>query len=346
MTRTADVRFIVTRDGADFAELYPSDSAPSLRMSGGSAIQTTFSGTFVRDDRIELLRDKIRPELIIDGTVYPLGIFLPVSVRAMESETRKSVAISAYDQCWQVQAVRTEGVLHLSGGTNYIDAVKQLLTACGIVIVIATPTSESLAEDREDWDPGTSYLDIVNQLLSEINYNPLWFNAGGAAILEPESVPTADNIEHIINSDDVRSMMLPSVSTETDLFDSPNVFTCVCSNPDKSSVMSATAENTNPQSPLSIARRGRRIVQVKKVDNIASQAELQTYAESLRDKSMISGQKTYIQTALRPGHGVNDVVAFHHGEETAICIERAWSMNLVTGGAMSHTLEKVVYNLG
>lgn len=346
MTRTIDVRFVVTRDGSDYCELYPNKSAPFIQMTGSNSIKTTLSGEFVQDKKIDWLRDKIRPELIIDGVVYPLGIYLPVSVRKKENETSKTVQVDAYDQCWQVQDVRTEGILHLDSGTNYIEAIKQLLGNAGIVIVIATPTTATLANDREDWEPGSSYLDIINQLLDEINYNPLWFNPSGAAILEPNSVPTVANIEHTINSDDVKSLMLPSVSSEIDIFNSPNVFVCVCSNPDNSSVMTATAENTNPQSPLSIARRGRRIVHVEKVDNIASQTELQAYAERMRNESMITGETWSIQTALQPGHGVNDVVAFHHEDETSICIERAWSMTLMTGGIMTHTLEKVVYNLG
>lgn len=345
MTRLVDVRFIVTRDGSDYCELYPK-SAPTLRMEGDNSVKGTLSGEFVQDERIDWMRDKIRPELIIDGIVWPLGVYLPVSVRNKESETSKTAQIEAYDQGWQVQDVRTEGVLHISSGTNYIEAIKTLLTAAGIVIVIATPTSATLTEDREDWEPGTSYLEIINQLLDEINYNTLWFNQQGAAILEPESVPTAANIEHTINSDDPGCLMLPGISNEVDLFNAPNVFVCVCSNPDKSGVMTATSENTNPQSALSIARRGRRIVQVTKVDNIASQAELEAYADLMRNESMITGETWQIQTALQPGHGVNDVVAFHHRDETSICIERAWSMSLTSGGIMTHTLKKVVYNLG
>lgn len=346
MKRTVDVRFVVVRDGSDFCDLYVNKSAPVLRMSGNSNIKTTLSGEFVRDDKVDFLKDKIRPEIIIDGVVYPLGVFLPVTVKMKESETNKTLQIEAYDQCWQVQDARTEGLLHLPSGTNYIDAIKQLLGNAGIIIVISTPTSATLTEDREDWEAGTSYLDIINQLLDEINYNHLWFDQSGAAVLEPESVPSAANIDHTINSDNVSSLMIPGTVMETDLYSSPNVFVCVCSNPDKTGVMTATAENTNPQSPLSIPRRGRRIVHVEKVDNIASQEDLQAYADRLRNNSMITGEKWQIQTALLPGFGVNDVIAFHHGDETSICVESFWSMTLGTGGSMTHTLEKVVYNLG
>lgn len=347
MTRLLETRFIILRNGADFCQLYPQENAfPSLRMDADARIKTSLSGEFVRDGRIDWLSDKIRPELIIDGTVWPLGVYLPATVRWEETDATKTVIVDAYDQCWQVSDTKTEDVLHLDKGTNYIDAVKLLLIRTGIALVNSIPTAATLTEDREDWDIGTSYLDIVNQLLSEINYNPLWFNSSGAAILEPASVPTAENIEHTIDSDDPGCLMLPTLTNEVNVFDAPNVFICVCSNPDKSGVMIARAENTNPQSALSIARRGRRIVHVEKVDNIASQAELQAYAERMRNNSMITGEVFRIQTALQPNHGVNDVVAFHHNDVTAICIEKSWSMSLGIGGTMNHSIEKVVYNLG
>ena len=201
-------------------------------------------------------------------------------------------------------------------------------------------------ERREDWDVGTSYLKIVNELLKEINYNPLWFDASGAAILEPASVPTAANIEHTLDASNVRSLLLPSLTRETDVYSSPNVWVCVCSNADKSGPMTATAENTNPQSPLSIPRRGRRIVRVVRVNNIASQAELQAYADRLRNESMIGGETVVVKTALLPGYGVLDVVGLHFGELNAVCLEQSFEMQLQPGGVMTHTLKKVVVNLG
>ena len=110
--------------------------------------------------------------------------------------------------------------------------------------------------------------------------------------------------------------------------------------------MSATAKNTNPQSPLSIPRRGREIVSVTQLNNVADQDTLQAYADRLRNESMIGGETIRIQTALIPGFGVADVVALHYEDIAALCIERAYTMELRVGGTMSHELERVVYNLG
>lgn len=347
MTRTVDFRYILTRNGADYGRIYPlPDSAPVLRMDDAGAIKTSLSGSFAPAPSANWLEDEIRAELIIDGDPYPLGVFLPAVVLETEDESTKGLQIECYDRCWRVDTVTTEGILSLAAGTNYLTAVKSLLAGAGISLIVEIPTSATLTEQREDWDVGTSYLTIVNDLLSEINYNPLWFDAFGSAILEPASVPTAENIEHTLDASNVKSLLLPSLSRETDIYSAPNVFLCVCSNADKAQAMYAKSENTNPQSPLSIPRRGRRITRTVRVNNIASQEELQAYADRLRDESMIGGETIKVRTALLPNFGVADVTALHFGDLNAICIERAYEMELSVGGSMEHRLEKVVVNLG
>lgn len=347
MTRTVDFHYIVMRNGADYDRLEPIRNAkPTLMMNESSMIKTSLSGDFVQNDAVDWLTDQIRPELVIDGVAHPLGVYLPATVTPIEDENTKSVHVEAYDRCWLVRDNYTETIRHFAAGSNYITIVKQLLTEAGVVVQIVTPSTASLTEDREDWDIGTSLLTIINDLLQEINYNPLWFDATGAAIVEPASVPTAENIEHTLDDSNVESLLLPEIRRETDVYQAPNVFVCVVSNADKNAAMAATAVNDNPQSPLSISRRGRRIVQFKRLNNIASQSELQAYADRLRNESLFTGETITVRTGLLPGFGVADVTALHYGDLAAICIERAWAMELTVGGRMMHKLEKVVIALG
>lgn len=341
-------RYVVVRSGADLCEIYPANnSGPQLRMDSSGEIKTSFTGDFLDPgDAVNWLTDEIRPELILDGVPNKLGIYLPAAVRYQGSATTKTVHLEAYDRSWRVKDNYLEQLLHINANTNYITAIVQLLALSGIALISKTPTDAVVAEAREDWSLGASYLTVINDLLGEINYNELWFDPNGMAVLEPASVPTAEHIEHVLDDRDIRSMLLPSISRETDIYSAPNVIIAVCSNADKNAVMTAKSENTNPQSPLSINRRGRRIVKVVQVNNIASQTELQAYADRLRNETMITGETIVLKTGLLPGFGVNDVVAVQYGDLFAVCIERSWSMDLRTGGEMTHTLEKVVVNLG
>lgn len=361
--RTIDFAYHVLRNNTFFGFLHaPMDRGNVLRMDDSGEIKMSLSGIFsprvtdVDGNQVEadFLSDEIRPMLVIDGTEHPLGVFSAAKAVPTETNGVQRLQIEAFDRCWKVRDHYAEEQVYFAAGTNYITAIESLLVEAGIAVILATPTEAVLAEAREDWEIGTSYLTIVNQLLGEINYNQLWFTPEGSAVLEPASVPTAENIEHTMSDLPEELLdgavkidrMLPSITRETDVYSAPNVFLCVCSNPDKSGAMVAKAENTNPQSPLSIPRRGRRIMKVERVNNIASQTELQTYADRLRNESMIGGETIRVTTALQPGYGVADVVAIKYGELSAICIERAYSMELAVGGKMSHELERVVYNLG
>ena len=323
-------------------------------MDDSAEIKTSLSGTFLPDvtdadgETVEAdwLKDEIQPVLIVDGVEHDLGVYMPATVTPWTVQGAQTLRIEAYDRCWRVRDTYTTTRVYFAAETPYLTAIETMLVSAGVSFVFATPSAAVLAEDREDWDPGTSTLQIVNELLREINYNELWFDASGAVILEPASTPTVDSIEHTIDADEVESLVLPQISRETDVYSAPNVFLCLCSNPDKSGPMTATARNTNPQSPLSIPRRGREIVSVTNLNNIADQTTLQAYADRLRDESMIGGETIRIQTALLPGFGVADVVALHYGDLAALCIERAYTMELAVGGTMSHELERVIYNLG
>ena len=361
--RTVDFKYRVLRGDAVFGYLQtPENGSATIRMQDSSDIKTSLSGNFSpvvtdfagNEVSANWLADEIQPIMVVDGVEHMLGVYAPAQVIPTDTNGVKTMRVQAFDRCWRVRDNYTQSLLHFAAGENYIAKIMTLLVACSIPVILATPTEEVFQEEREDWEIGTSYLEIVNELLGEINYNPLWFTPNGEAVLEPASVPLAENIEHTISDlpADLDSgaasiiRMLPSISRQMDIYQAPNVFTCVCSNPDKSGPMIATAENNNPQSPLSIMRRGRRIVKIARVNNIASQTELEHYAERLCNESMIGGETIRVQTDLQPGFGVADVVALHYGDLASLCIERAYTMELRVGGTMSHELERVVYNLG
>lgn len=346
--RTVDFRYKIIRNGADFGDLHPAKGqAPRINMNDADTVKTCLSGTFLKPpDSFDRLTDAIRPELIINGVTYRLGVYRPVDVTDGDDDTQETVTITANDRCWEVRDCKTEDRVYFAAGTNYVAAVVSLLSAAGIILISATDTEEVLSEAREDWEIGTSYLDIINELLNEISYAPLWFDADGVAIIEPLSVPNAVSIDHFLNEADPRCQILPGLQRHTDIIDAPNVFVCFCSNADKSAPMRAVAENTNPQSPLSIARRGRRIVKLIKVNNIPSQEALQTYANRQVTDSLLAGEVLTVQTRLLPGFGVGDVTAIRYGDLMTICKETAWSMDLSVGGQMTHTLQRTVMALG
>lgn len=347
MFRTIGFRYRILRDGADFSQIYPVDGGwPTLRMDDAGEIKTSLSGTFLPPkDAVDWLRDEIAPELILDGVPNGLGIFRPATVTPKKSAAGESLSIEAYDRSWLARDSKTSSRQYFAAGTNYVEAASSLLAASGIGSISATATSLTLAEAREDWEIGTSRLEIANELLTEIGYKGVWMDAAGIARIEPYETVSAENIRHTISDRDVTSLLLPGISRTTDIYSAPNVFVVICSNADKADGMVAVAENSAMQSPLSIQRRGRPIVQVTRVNNIATQQELQAYADRQLTDSLVGGETITVTTGLFPGFGVGEITALQYGEIFAICREKAWSMSLRPGGQMTHTLERQVLNV-
>lgn len=372
MTREISFRYNLLRRGAFYGLLRAvEEQTPHVRMQDDAQIKMSFSGTFSpvpvdvdgRPLDVDWLSDEVQPVMVIDGTEYPLGVYIPTT-QSVSTDVAASVSIEAYDRSQRVMDTNSAEMLYWPAGTLYLDAVEQLLSAAGISTVFTVPNAAAFTEAREDWPAGTPFLSVVNQLLGEINYKPLWFDARGNAILEPVSLPEASQIKHTLDAADPDTLVLPGISRTRDYFSAANVFEVYVANPDKGANMRAVSVNDSPQSPLSTVRRGRRIVSVTALDNIASQQELQAYADKLRNDSMITGEVVSVSTGLLPGWGVADAVALHVPEHTmgmhtedgfigvvavpeenAICISRAFDMELKVGGRMSHTLEKVVYAL-
>ena len=354
MSRRVRFQFHLLRNGAFCAYLRADkSSAPTIRMDDSGAIKTSFSGTFAPEAvdadgnavEINWLTDEIQPIMVINGVKHSLGIFAAAKPKEITKSRSKRMTVQAYDRCWRVRDTKSGTLLYWPRGTKYLTAVNQLLAAAGVEVIFATPTEAAFTEDREDWKLGESFLTVVNALLSEINYKPLYFDENGCAALEPVSLPTAEEIRHVFDGKDPKTMLLPQMEREADYYEAPNVFIVYCANPDKSGNMVATAKNDNPQSQLSVSRRGREIVKVVQVDNIASQEELQGYADWLRDKSMITGEIVTVETALLTGFRVAEAVGIIYGDLTAIGVEHAYTMALEVGGKMRHTIERVVYNL-
>ena len=187
--REVAYRYQVLRNGVPYVELEAS-GAPSLRFQSGSAITRSFSGTLRKPaEAVNWFNDRLRPQMWLDGQWHNLGVFVASSVTENYANGTSWLQIEAMDRALLVKQVSTEGLLHLSAGTRYLEAIKQLLLEAGIASVLADDSADVLATDREDWNEGTSYLVIINALLSEISFDPLWFDADGTARLSRYTPP-------------------------------------------------------------------------------------------------------------------------------------------------------------
>lgn len=343
MIRDVSYRVAVLRKGGEVSALsWAAGNDPTVYFDASGEIKSSFSGEFYVNPVVDLLSDEIQPILTVDGTEYPLGVFRAATVTTAVTKYGKTVKAEAYDRCWLLKSNKTQTRVHYAKGTSYLTVVQQILTTCGVALAITTASAATLATDREDWEIGTDYLTICNDLLAEINYKPVWFDVQGIAHIEPYTQALAANIKHRYGGTEILRPISADASEETDIFSTPNVFVCVCSNPDLEDALVATAVNESPSSATSTFKRNMRIVQVTKVDNVASQEELQTIANRLMSESQQTVKTISFETFSEGNHGIGDAISIDHPDIGGIYEETAWSITLGAGELMKHTAKRTV----
>ncbi len=340
--RRVRFRYYIIRSGIR-AGVLPGMSG-TVRYSAEDDIQRTASFEFSGEPAINWLVDQIQPimEIQVDNiwTEFSLGFFIPSTPTRNAEGRHISYTVEAYDRTiFAKEDCITERVFYPKG-TPYLDIVQQLILSSGISDIEVISSDLKLPTDRE-FDIGTSKLEIINTLLSEINYLPLSINAEGRAVLKPYQEPNADNVSYSYRADQLSVLHSPASST-TDLYNVPNIFLAVVSNPEQEPIKSMYI-NDNPASELSTVRRGRNIVsQLYKPDAITSQEELDTYIRRIAfDQSQVYEAAT-ISTALMPIHEGREVLEIRHPELSGIFEEISWEMELKNGGNMSHSVRRIV----
>lgn len=313
--------------------------APTLRMTADAEIKKSLRARLILPDGTDILNDTVSVRATIDGVENKLGeYYIGTATETTDEYGVKTTEIEGYDGAFRPSRYRTEGIYHITAGAKYTDVVQALLIESGIEKIMVTTSTATIQTDREDWEIGTAYLTIINALLSEINYDSLWFDNEGYARINPKKTLNAETLEHIYQSGEY-SILKVSNTKETDVFDKYNVFIAYVDNADNESLMIAKAENNDASSILSIQRRGRIQAPPKRLDNIASQEELQAYVDNWRTESMMSTETLTIETELDKAHNVLDTVQC----EDQIYLETGWEIDLEAGTTMMHTLQREVF---
>lgn len=320
----------------------------SVTMDTTQQIARTAQFMLQDDGSINYLTDRIQPWVLVwvppnGWAEFPLGVFIlstpPRQTDAAQVITRQ---INGYDLTQILVDEKVQDRYTVAAGTNYISAVASLLSTAGITQTNLTATSLTLPTAK-DYEIGTAFIDIINDLLSAINYRPLWFDANGVAqampYMSPSVLPPAYTYQ-----DDSQSVMTPEVNDNLDLFDVPNVWVCTVDETDTTTLVSRYV-NDNPNSPTSTVNRGRQIVKYVSGLTAPNQATLDAYAQQQAEQDSQIYNTVVFETAIMPFHEAYDAIQLNYSVMgiSDKFFEIGWSLNLAPGATMNHTIQKVVY---
>lgn len=308
-------------------------------MTADAEIKKSLRARLILPEGTDILNDTVSVRATIDGVENKLGeYYIGTATETTNSYGLTTVEIEGYDGCYKPSRYRTENIYHISAGEKYTQVVQSMLIESGVEKILVTDSPYTIKNDREDWEIGTSYLEIINDLLSEINYDSLWFDNEGYARITPKKVVSVETLEHVYQSGEY-SILKSGSTRETDIFDKYNIFIAYVDNPDNDSIMIAKAENNDATSILSIQKRGRIQSPIKRLDNISSQEELQAYVDNWRNESMVTTETLTIETGLDGSHNILDTVQV----EDQLYLETEWEVNLDNNSTMIHTLKREVF---
>lgn len=343
-TRTMSYRY----DRLSEANVYiePADwvTVGTVANNALADIKRTAKFTVLDRGTINYLKDRIRPWACLhmpDGgrVEWPQGVFLlstPGRRLTLDGVVTREVA--AYDQLKALTDDKVVDRYSIAAGVLYTAAIATLTAGYASSII---PSALTLPAAME-WEPGTTYLRILNDLLAAINYESAWFDENGRLVCRPYQSPAVRSSEYTYAANEL-SVIAGAVDQALDLFDIPNKWVLNVSEADRPA-LTGTYTNTSTSSPTSTASRGRTIVDFRTEQDAADQATIDAKAARLGFEASQVFEVVKFTTAAMPMHSNADVLTLSIPGLAidAKYSEHEWELPLEVGAAMRHTVRRVV----
>lgn len=320
--------------------LYAEDG--SIKLDYNADIMRTGRFTIRDDPTVNWQAELLRPWfglIMPDGgrAEWPLGLFyMPTAPKTGSRHVYRE--IEAYDTTTILWDDQVTSRYQIPKGSKYTAALSAIFASVGVFDAIIEP-SESVTQTALEWEAGTAKGEIVQQLLTADNYEPLMADAWGRWRCRKYKDPRARRAEYNYTAGEL-SVMLPDPTVDDDLFHLPNVFVGVVSRPDRPA-MSFTYEITDPKSPLAAVNRGgRHVTETKIYEDAASALALEADVRRRASQASSYFSSLKFSTAPMPHHAAGDVLWIEDGDIRGKYQEMRWSLDLRAGGEMKHEVQK------
>lgn len=300
---------------------------------------------------IDFLSDRVRPSVRLhlppygarDFVEYPQGVFLlESSERTVSAGGVITREVQGYDQLQVYSSDLLDVRYAVAAGVVVTTAVKTLLASTLVPPATSVVPHTGTVTATKEWEPGTSKLRVINDLLELINYESLSFDPDGVAQVVPYKSPQ-DRAEEWIYANDHEGLVMPEAGQALDLFGVANKWVLVVSEPDQPALV-ASYTNADPASPTSTVRRQRTITDYRTEQEATDLTTLQAKAARLAFEASQVYEAISFRTGLMPLHSGNDVyrISLSSLAVNAIYAEHTWSLPLKAGAEMAHTARRVV----
>lgn len=293
MSVDIDPAYFTHRDEAVWYQLLNNDEVPigelktvedgKLDWSIYDTIRSAGSIEVADADAVDWLNVRIRPWYRLNKA-FPgesLGIYLPTKPGGKKGGSGHVRTVELYDKLKILVDDKYDTTLVLDVGTNVTSAVRDIIIGAGEPSgsIAITESQEALATAMV-WEVGTTKLRVINDLLDTINYFALWVDRSGTFSSSPYTAPS-QRPESFNMVDNSESIYTDDFEDEQDSYDIPNMLICVSRSDgdDPAFVSIRTLDTLVTDSPYTIDRRGRRVVEYLSDIEATSQDTLDSICE-------------------------------------------------------------------
>lgn len=214
-----------------------------------------------------------------------LGLFTVRVPKGTRSVEKGEGVYTGHDLTAVLGRYAFDDTYNLAAGTNYVDAVTDILALAGITRHAIPPTAQTLAGDKS-YPLRTTYLEACNDLLSAIGYYHLAATPDGRLTSRPTSDIRYVTPYRVLTDDD----MMSDIDTQVTDTTVANIVIVVQDN-FNDAPLTATRRNDDPDSPSSTVNLGP-ITRVEVRSNLADQDAVDALADRL-----LSEGRTWYQVA-------------------------------------------------
>ncbi|ADZ82487.1 hypothetical protein [Cellulosilyticum lentocellum] len=279
---------------------------------------------------------RIRICSVLNGNELPCGTFLVATPSSQFKSAVQSIDVTCYSTLWPVKVDKCDTRYYVPLGTNAVNEVKRILGRFGYQVII--PDSAKTTSVNQEWEIGTSYLEIVNSLLDSIGYTSLYVDVYGNYVAKPYILPSLREAEIIYDSDDINNIIEPSAESELDLFNVPNKFIRYVNSPE----VDLAAVYINSRGITGTEATGIVNVDSQEVNDASDYDTLYELCKKAAEEATSIYHKVTIYTAINPIHLFLNCIQLNHYQLRGKFIETSWDIELKTGGTMTHNLREVI----
>lgn len=217
---------------------------------GGSGVLTLDDG-----DNIDWMRHRVQSVYINGAERWAVGTFLFASPREQHTATGINYEVVLLTKMNIIDEDSIEARLSLPENEPIIPAVVALIESTGETRIAVTGSTATL-RTALTFEPGTSKLAIINELLEAAGYWSLWCDGTGMFRVEPYVDPEkrAPVIEFEHGETSIHAAEWEHEQDHTKV---PNRFITVGRGDEETPALVGIATNENPDSPYSYQARGR-----------------------------------------------------------------------------------------